>query len=184
MSRGFWIWDAVTGVSALALMELCDGEIYAVDIDESCLLWLKKKTKVCNFSERINVIHSSVYETDIFQSKFDIAICEGLLNVIGFSMGIPLLIKHANDSGYFIIHDEMRNASHKKRVFAKNNLCVVNTVELDENVWWNDYYLSLEKLIMRCDRKLFTKEILQIAEIKKNPKRFRSIYYVLKKERI
>lgn len=34
-----------TGVPALALLENCNGHIYAVDSDQSCLLWLTEKVK-------------------------------------------------------------------------------------------------------------------------------------------
>jgi hypothetical protein len=99
--------------------------------------------------------------------------------VIGFEKGLPILIKYVKQNGYLIIHDEFLNDTEKKIMFGINNLELLNSFELDENVWWNDYYSCLEKSIKDHDL-LFEAEISEIREFKKNAKKFRSIYYVLK----
>nr|WP_282432477.1 MULTISPECIES: class I SAM-dependent methyltransferase [Pelotomaculum] len=65
-----------TGVPTLALLEICNGKIYAVDLDNSCLLWLKEKVNLLNYSDRIKVIHASVFDQDLFHEKFDIVLAE------------------------------------------------------------------------------------------------------------
>lgn len=171
-----------TGVPTLALMEVCNGKIYAVDSDNSSLFWLKEKVKKLNYSDRIRIIHASVFNNDLFDKKFDIVLAEGLLNVIGFEKGLAILIKYLKNNGYIIIHDELNNDTEKRIIFERCNLELINSFELNENVWWNDYYYYLEKAIKQIDNNsLFQKEINEIVEYKKNPKIFRSIYYVLHK---
>lgn len=171
-----------TGVPTLALIEICNGNVYAIDSDNSCLLWLKEKVDALNYSDRIKVVHASVFDTNLFYKKFDIILAEGLLNVIGFEKGLPILIKYLKHNGYLIIHDELHNDTEKKTIFQKYNLELLNLFELDENVWWNDYYCCLERSIKHKDNDLlFEKEINEIIEFKKNPKKFKSIYYVLQK---
>ena len=170
-----------TGVPTLALMEISNGSIYAVDSDDSCLLWLEEKVKALNCADRIKVIHASVFDKNLFDKKFDIVLAEGLLNVIGFETGLPVLIKHLKDIGYLIIHDEFKSDREKRALFKKYNLELLNSFVLDENVWWDDYYRCLEKSISKETEGLFEREINEIIEFKKNPEIFRSMYYVLKK---
>ncbi len=170
-----------TGVPTLALMEIGNGSIYAVDSDNSCLLWLEEKVKTLNCADRIKVIHASAFDENLFDEKFDIILTEGLLNVIGFETGLPMLIKHLKDIGYLIIHDEFKSDREKRAIFKKYNLELLNSFVLDENVWWDDYYHCLEKSIIKENKGLFEREINEIIEFKKNPEIFRSIFYVLKK---
>lgn len=172
-----------TGVLTLALTEIRNGRIYAVDSDDSCLLWLKEKVKALNCADRIKVIHASAFDENLFDEKFDIVLAEGLLNVIGFQMGLPVLIKYLKDSGYLIIHDEFKSDREKRVLFKKYNLELLNSLVLDENVWWDDYYRCLEKSISTENEGLFEKERHEIIEFKKNPEIFRSIYYVLRNDK-
>lgn len=170
-----------TGVPTLALMEISNGRIYAVDSDDSCLLWLNEKVKALNCADRIKVIHASAFDENLFDKKFDIVLAEGLLNVIGFETGLPVLIKHLKDIGYLIIHDECKFDGEKRALFKKYNLELLNSFVLDENVWWDAYYCCLEKSIRTENESLFEEERHEIMEFKKNPEIFRSRYYVLKK---
>lgn len=171
-----------TGEPVLALLEICNGKIYAVDSDKACVSILNEKVNALNYSNRIKVIHASLFDTNLFREKFDIILAEGLLNVIGFENGLPILIKHLKQMGYLIIHDELHNDAEKKNLFQKYNLKLLSSFILDEDVWWNDYYFCLEKSIKnKDDELLFEKEINEIIEFKKNPKSCRSIYYILKK---
>jgi len=103
--------------------------------------------------------------------------------VIGFEKGLSVLIKYLKHNGYIIIHDELDNDAGKKNMFEKYNLELLNSFELDENVWWNDYFCCLEKSIKHKNNDLlFEKEINEIIEFKKNSKKFRSIYYILQKQ--
>ena len=172
-----------TGVPTLALAEICNGTFYAVDSDDSCLLWLNEKVNALNYSDRVNVIHASVFDQDLFNEKFDIILAEGLLNIIGFEKGLTILIKYLKQDGYLIIHDEFHNDEQKKIVFQINNLKLLNSFKLDENIWWKDYYCCLEKSIRyEANDLLFQQEINEIIEYKKNPEKFRSIYYILSHE--
>lgn len=171
-----------TGVATLALTEISNGSIYAVDSDDSCLLWLEEKVKALNCADRIKVIRASVFDENLFDVKFDIVLAEGLLNVIGFETGLPALIKYLKDTGYLIIHDEFKSDGEKRAILQKHNLKLLNAFVLDENVWWDNYYRCLEKSISKENEEgLFEREINEIIQFKESPEIFRSIYYVLKK---
>jgi len=171
-----------TGESTLALLGVCDGYVYAVDSDEKSLACLENKADLLNLSNRIKIIHDTALNTDLFDLRFDLIIAEGILNVIGFGKGLEIIIKLLKNDGYAIIHDELRDDEEKRITFERNALKVLTKFELDEAIWWNDYYASLEESIKSVGNPdLFQNEIQEINEYKSNPEKFRSIIYVLEK---
>ncbi|MCU0822560.1 MAG: class I SAM-dependent methyltransferase [Spirochaetes bacterium] len=171
-----------TGEPTLALMENCNGYFYAVDVDKPSLDRLKNKIEALNYSDRIKIINASIFDLKNFNKKFDIVLAEGLLNVAGFERGLSFLINLVKINGYLIIHDEFNNDSDKKLSFRKNNLMLLESYTLDENIWWNEYYSCLQnKINVINDDAIFKNEIKEINDIKSAPEKFRSIYYILKK---
>jgi cyclopropane fatty-acyl-phospholipid synthase-like methyltransferase len=92
-----------TGVLSLALIEKCDGTIYAVDPDQESLEWFKLKVNELDLKDRIKIIHGSILDQSLFSEKFDIILAKGLLNVIGFKKGLRILISHCRKDGHLII---------------------------------------------------------------------------------
>jgi len=162
------------------LLEICNGKIYAVDDDMACISALQEKVKASNYADRIKVIHGSVLDQSLLpDKKFDIVLAEGLLNMIGFATGLPLLIRFLKPNGYLLIHDELNNDAEKRELFKKYNMNLLSSFELDENIWWNEYYSCLQRLIGNTEDVLWQREINEINEFKKNPKSCRSIYYIV-----
>jgi len=169
-----------TGVPTIALMENCNGIFYAVDSDASSLQWFKEKVTALNYTDRIQIIHASAYDSDLFSEQFDIIVAEGLLNVIGFEKGLSILLNYLKNDGYVLLHDELKNDTEKKELFKKYNLQVLTSFELNEEVWWNEYFSCLEKEISALENdSLCEDEKNEILHYKKNPALCRSIYYVL-----
>jgi len=171
-----------TGVPALALAQNCDGVIYAVDPDLSAINRLREKVFARNFTDRIKIFHDSVFNPHLFNIKFDIVIAEGLLNVTGFKEGLPLLLKYLKNDGYLIIHDELKDDNEKRLVFNSYNLKMIESFQLDEKIWWSEYFECLEKKIKNFnDDWQFATEIKEINECRTNPENYRSVYYILKR---
>ena len=179
-----------TGVPTLEIANLTNGNILAIDSDKECLDWLKQKIKILNYDERISVIHGSVFTVNIPENNYDIILAEGLFNIIGFEKGLLNFSKFLKANGYFMIHDEFQNREKKLHIIEEYQFKLVESFILDENIWWNEYYSCLEKKIMDFEKeiandinsnKVFKREKSEIDMYKKNPLKFRSIYYVLKK---
>lgn len=169
-----------TGETDMALLEAYNCKIIAVDKDKECVSILKSKVRNTTFGDRIKVIHGSIYEKELLNDQFDIVLAEGLLNIIGFEKGLPLLLKNLKQTGYLIIHDEMANDAYKRTLFEKYALKITGTLELDENIWWNEYYSCLERLISSTDGGSHFNEINEITEYKMDPGKCKSIIYILK----
>jgi cyclopropane fatty-acyl-phospholipid synthase-like methyltransferase len=172
-----------TGVPSLALIELCNGSIYAVDPDQSSLNWFKEKITILNLKDRITIYNDTILNPSLFNFKFDLILAEGLLNVIGFEKGLQILINYLKNNGYLIIHDELKNDSNKRVYFKNSNLKLLHSFELNENVWLNEYFLCLKSKITNIrDEKLLETELNEINENINKPENLKSIYYVLKYE--
>ncbi|MBN2401836.1 MAG: class I SAM-dependent methyltransferase [Spirochaetes bacterium] len=169
-----------TGVPTVALAENFSGIIYALDSDKSSLDRLQEKVNQLKFKNKIKIIHSSFNDDLKFIEKFDIILAEGFLNAVGFEYGLPILLKNLKKAGYFIIHDEIKEDTHKKDLFKKYDLQLIDSFRLEKNEWWDDYYNCLEaKIIKLNDKSLFQNEISEINQYKKDPEKFKSLYYIL-----
>jgi SAM-dependent methyltransferase len=172
-----------TGESTLAVLEACNGFAYALDSDKESLARLIEKAVSMNMEDRIRIINDSVLNAGSIGAKFDLVIAEGILNVVGFETGLDMILQCLKQGGYAIIHDELSGDREKRLIFEREHLRLLNAFELDESVWWDDYYAWLEALAeSACDKELFRNELKEIGDYKVNPEKFRSIFYVLEKE--
>ncbi|WP_169315911.1 L-2-amino-thiazoline-4-carboxylic acid hydrolase [Desulfosporosinus youngiae] len=171
-----------SGVPALTLLETYPGRLWAVDTDAESLEWLREKAQARNLAARINIIRASLFDVSLPGESFDIVLAEGMLNVVGFEKGLPALVRFLKPGGYLIIHDELTDDEAKQRIFARHHLEVLQTFELDANVWWQGYFACLEALIQREETiSLYEKELGEISDIKNHPEQFCSVYHVLRK---
>lgn len=171
-----------TGVSALALMEICNGIFYELDTDKEALEWLYNKAVEKKCTERINIINATLFDEIKFENKFDIILAEGILNVIGFEYGLSIILNNIRDEGYIILHDELKDDAEKRKVFSNHKLLLIDSFVLDKKIWWDEYFHPLEKFINESeDKEIFTYETKEIEEYKENPSRNISVFYILKK---
>jgi ubiquinone/menaquinone biosynthesis C-methylase UbiE len=174
-----------TGVPTLWLAEKFPGSIIAIDPDKNALEWLKKKATIGNLSKRITTLNKSFFYYKAEPDYFDLILAEGFLNVVGFEIGFPRVIEILKKKRHLIIHDEFKD-HEKKYDFIQNNNCrIVDSIYLDETIWWNDYYQQLDIEITRKGnyqfKNLFKSDIKEIEHYKEDPSIFKSIYYIIEK---
>ena len=174
-----------TGVTTLWLAESFSGSIIAIDPDNNSLDWLQQKATNRNLGTRLTILNQSFFHYKAERDYFDLILAEGFLNVVGFKIGFQRVIRILKRKRYFIIHDEFKD-HNKKCDFIQNKNCrIVDSIYLDENIWWNDYYKKLETEINRIDnyqiKNFFKSDIKEIEYYKEDPSPFRSIYYIIEK---
>jgi hypothetical protein len=103
--------------------------------------------------------------------------------VIGFEKGLSVAKKYLKNNGCFIVHDELKNHEEKLKIIGKHSFSLIYYSELNENIWWNDYYKCLENKIKSCKdkalRELFKIDLTEIEMFRKDPSPFKSVYYIL-----
>jgi cyclopropane fatty-acyl-phospholipid synthase-like methyltransferase len=174
-----------TGVPTMWLADHFSGRITAIDNDKEAIGFLLEKIHGEKLENRVEAHCISFLEFDPGPGSFDIILAEGFLNVVGFEAGFQRIIKILKSGGYFIIHDEYKEHRVKCDFIQENQCRIIDTLYLDEGVWWDDYYRQLEAAIHGIKRNSlldrFSSDMKEIAYYKKDPSPFRSMYYVLQK---
>jgi 2-polyprenyl-3-methyl-5-hydroxy-6-metoxy-1,4-benzoquinol methylase len=174
-----------SGVPTILLAEKYIGIITAIDTDKQLLGFLEHKIQRKKTSGKIETKNVSFFDLETEPECYDLILAEGFLNVVGFEMGFNRVIEKIKMGGYFIIHDEYKDNDSKIALIHKNNCKIVNSLLLDETIWWRDFYGQLENEINKPEnahlRSLFINEINEIDQYKKNPSLFKSIYYIVLK---
>lgn len=174
-----------TGVPTLWIAERFSGNITAVDVDKDSLDYFSKKILNRNLNDKITTLCTSFFDFNPGTDLYDIILAEGFLNAVGFERGFKRATGILKKGGYFIIHDEYKDHEKKCNFIRENSCKVMNTLYLDETVWWNDYYRQLEIEISRTAdaglREMFNSDLNEIEQYKADPHLFRSCYYVVEK---
>lgn len=179
-----------SGVPTLELARLSNGEIIALDIAPPMIEWLLKKVDKAGLADRVTVLHRSMFDMGFPDESFDVVWAEGSIHVIGFKRGLldwrPLL----KQGGYLVVHDELDDIDEKMEQVSHSGYELVTHFVLDENVWRDEYFAPLEKLINRL-RKKHSDDDRELAELnmeqrevdawKSDPVANRSAYFIMKK---
>jgi len=173
-----------TGESTLALLRLSDGFFHVADTDAAALDRLRIKAEKLGASPRIRTINASVFDEVLEEDTYDLLLAEGLLNVIGMEKGLPRLQELTRTGGYLIIHDEWKDAPFKRTLFERSGFTLLESIELDEKVWRDEYFECLDEAIRSsgCEE-LFQDELRYIRESREHPLQNRSIVYILQNRR-
>ena len=174
-----------TGVPTLFLAQRFTGSITAIDTDKASIAFLQKKAGKGNCRSKITILNVSFFDFQSIPDQYDIILAEGFLNVVGFEKGFIKMLELLKPGGYFIIHDEFKDHESKSGLIARNNCSLINTIYLDETVWWDDYYDILHSQINELDDMeligKFKGDMSEIEYYKADPIQFRSIYYLVRK---
>ena len=179
-----------SGVPTIELAKLSNGEIIGIDIDQSLLDQLNRKIEENGFSNQMKTIKCSLFEIDFPDESFDIIWAEGSIHIIGFEKGLKEWNRLLKINGSLVVHDEAINISNKLEKIPNCGYKLINYFPLPEDAWWIEYCRPLEIRIKELRKKykndpealkVFQKHQTEIDMVKKNPKAFGSIYYIMQK---
>jgi len=178
------------GIPTMELARLSDGEIIGVDIDQLALDELNKKAEKFGLIDRVKTINCSMFELDFPDESFDIIWAEGAIAPIGFEKGLMEWARILKKEGFMVLHDDLKGKKYKLKIIPKCGYQLVDHFQLPDDEWWVEYYGPIEKKIGEL-RAIHGKDPIfldaiktfenEINSYKKNPKLFRSIFYILKK---
>ena len=181
-----------TGVSSCEIAHITDWHITALDLDEASLRVLRQKIARLDIEDRFTVVRGGMEDSGLPGNSFDVILAEGLFNAIGFECGLSLCGAHLKDVGYMIIHDTFEGREEKRRLFKQYGFEVLAEIELDEATWKEKYCACLEKglaaftaqtLMTDDEKNLLALMEHEIALFKADPSAFRSVYYIVKRQR-
>lgn len=179
-----------SGVPTMELARLCNGKITALDIDQDMLDVLIGKVEKAGLSNRIEVVNRSLFDMQLPDGSFDVIWAEGSINIIGFKKGLLEWKRLLKSGGFMVVHDEKGDVKEKLEQISSCGYELLDYFELDEKVWWAEYFVPLEKLIYEARLKYADApgivEALQDSEgeidmFLKAPERNSSVCFVMKR---
>ena len=142
-----------SGVPTMELARLSSGEIIGIDIDQDMLDALRGKIEKAGLSDRVKVINRSLFDMEFPDESFDVIWAEGSINVIGFKKGLQEWRRLLKPGGFMVVHDERGNVEEKLEQISSCGYGLLGYFELDEKMWWTEYFAPLEKLVLETQAK-------------------------------
>jgi len=179
-----------SGVPTMELARLSGGQVIALDIDASLLDRLNKKIEEASLSDRVTALKRSMFEMDFPAESFDIIWAEGSIARIGFSAGLRKWARFLKPGGFLVVHDEEGNVKEKVSQVSIQGYDLLHSFILDERTWWDEYFTPLERQIRETRVKqpvdpkllaLLDADQREVEMVRQNPRRTRSVYFVMKK---
>jgi ubiquinone/menaquinone biosynthesis C-methylase UbiE len=180
-----------SGVPTVELAKLSDGEITAIDIDQPALDRLISKIKKEGLADRIKVKNRSLINMDFPDASFDIIWSEGSIFVVGFEKGLKDWRRFLKTEGFLIVHDELGDLTEKQKKISQCGYELIDHFILSENIWWNEYFLPLDKKLRKMRAKHayggnttaeMDNDQREIDKFKENVERNRSVYFIMRKD--
>jgi ubiquinone/menaquinone biosynthesis C-methylase UbiE len=177
-----------SGVPAMELARLSNGQIIGLDINQSLLNKLARKIEEAGLSDRVKTLNCSMFELDFPDESFDIIWAEGSISTIGFKRGLKEWRRFLKPNGFLVVHDEIKNITEKLEQIPSCGYDLLGHFTLSEDIWWIEYYGPLEKRINEIRIKYIDepkalleldKEQREIDMFKENPGRYGSVFFVM-----
>jgi SAM-dependent methyltransferase len=156
------------GRATLELARLSGGQVVGLDIDQAALEVLSRKIDEEGLSDRVRIVHGSMFDLDFPDESFDVLWAEGALNVIGFESGLRGWHRLIKPGGFLVVHEGVwlqpdppqAIVDRWQPVFPEINTVpgyvaqlprfgyeLVGHFPLPEDFWWLNYYARIDERI-------------------------------------
>ena len=179
-----------SGIPTIELAKLSGGKVTGIDVDQNQLNRLDKRIQEEGLSNRVFARNCSLLDVDFPDETFDIIWAEGSMHIVGFERGLKECRKLLKPEGFLVVHDGIKEISHKLDRVPDFGYKLVNHFMLPDDVWWTDYFEPLERLIKKWRDRAKSPESLRILErcqnevniFKTNPEDNVSAFYIFQKK--
>lgn len=174
----------------MELAKLSDGEITAIDIDQTALDSLAIKIEKSGLGSRVKAIKRSLFDMSFPPASFDIIWAEGSINVIGFEKGLTEWRRFLKTGGFLVVHDELGNRAEKQGQVSRCGYELISYFVVSEDIWWNEYCVPLENKLREIQEKhpsdgrtivMLNESQREVSTFKRDPGRNRSAFFIMRK---
>jgi len=129
-------------------------------------------------------------DMDFPNESFDIIWAEGSIAVVGFKRGLKEWRQFLKPNRFLAVHDEIGDTTEKLEQISSCGYDLLEYFTLNDDTWWMEYYAPLEKRINEIRIKhanapkalaVLDEEQREIDMFKKNPGRYCSVFFIMKK---
>jgi SAM-dependent methyltransferase len=174
-----------SGVPTLELAALSRGEVVGLDIDPVPLRALRARIVKQGLQGRVAALCGSILAMPFAYESFDVVWAEGSVHVMGFERGLMEWRRLLRPGGFLVIHDEQVDLTKKLELIPRCGYGLLGHFLLGENVWRDEYFLPLEKLLDRWrDKREAGRESAldqarwEVGQFRQYPDRNCSAYFV------
>ncbi|XHH08538.1 MAG: class I SAM-dependent methyltransferase [Candidatus Bathyarchaeia archaeon] len=179
-----------SGLPTIEIAKLCEGEVTGIDIDESAIAQFRKRINKEGLSNRVRAINSSLTEMEFCDESFDVIWSEGVLEGLTFDYELKSWRRLLKQNGFLVIHYEILGAKESIFKLSEYGYVLTETVLVPADAWWTKFYKPLaEKMCKLLEKYKKEPEALKLLKmlqteidmVKKNPSRFNTAFYIMKK---
>jgi len=136
-----------SGVLTIELANLTNGNIIAIDIDQTLLDQLNKKIKERNLTNRITSLRIDLLKNDYPDNYFDLIWEEGVVQIIGFKESFEACHRILKVGAYLVLGQSIKAMDKNHDLITKCGFDLIKQLNWPEGCWWTEYYEPLEKKI-------------------------------------
>lgn len=179
-----------SGIPTLELVRMGAAHVTGIETDQVQLDRLAKKAKETGVSDRVTLINRSMMAMDFPIGGFDVIWAEGSIAAIGFERGLRKWSPFLKSDGYLVLHDELKDFKKKLRLIPRRGYDLIGHFNISEDVWRDAYFEPLGQKLKEIRSRygngdgvseLLADEQRDVDGLQKDPRRCRSVFYVMKK---
>lgn len=155
-----------SGIQTLALAEVSNGHVYALDLNRIFLEDLNERARKRGISGNIRTCVGSMTDLPYEKESFDVIWAEGSIYIMGFKEGLTYWKQFLKNDGYICVSEitwltefpsekalsfwncypelAMKTVEENKDIISELGFDCIDTFVLPESAWWDDYYNPLE----------------------------------------
>jgi SAM-dependent methyltransferase len=137
------------GLETVELARVSDGKIVAIDPDEVALGRAHLRIHQEGFSDRVQTICCSIFETGFEPASFDIIWEEGVFHLLEADRVLEESARLLKGGGFLAMFETNVWIEVTRDRFAEHGFEHFEHVSLPPGSWWTRYYEPLEKRVSR-----------------------------------
>jgi SAM-dependent methyltransferase len=142
-----------SGLPAMELARLSNGDITGIDIDQSALDRMDARIRSARLSRRVRTIHRSLTGMAFPEESFDVIWAEGSVFVLGFEKCLAEWRRFIKPAGFLVVHDALGDIARKLRSIPLHGYKLVKHFMVSGETWWRHYYRPLQARVSRLREK-------------------------------
>jgi SAM-dependent methyltransferase len=170
------------GGPTLELARLSRGQVTGLDIDRSAVDELARRADQEGLSDRVQVVHGSMFDMEFADGSFDVIWSEGSMWVLGFERALEEWRRFIRPRGFLVVHEMawlrpdppseikscwqlaypgIRTASEYVEQVPEHGYDLIGHFVLPEDFWWHDYFVPTVARISELRKKYLEDEAAQ-----------------------
>jgi SAM-dependent methyltransferase len=200
------------GAPTLEIARLSGGEVFGLDIRQSALAGLARRSREAGLSERIYPVRGSLFAMPFPDGTFDLIWAEASIHIVGLKTGLAEWRRYIRPMGFFVIHEMawlrpdpprevvdywvrhfpgIGTVSEYVGSIARAGYRCIGHFQLPDDLWWREYYRPLEEYMLRLRKRyaadekalgVLDKEQREVDLYKKYRKWYGSAFLVMQRK--